>query len=67
MCKLEKKYIDLGSIIVREWRNLSFNEQLDKKDFTKDKFGSFQPNLVKKYLYLLEKKHFLKEAFLELN
>ena len=51
----------------REWRNLSVNEHLDKSEFTKDKFGSFAPNLCQKILIHIIKKTFFKRGFFRLK
>lgn len=51
----------------KEWRNLSSNEQLDKSEFTKYKFGSFTPNLCQKILIYIIRKTFFKRGFFRLR
>ena len=50
-----------------EWRNLSFDEQLDKKDFTEYQFGSFKPNLCQRILILIANKTFFKRGFFRIK
>lgn len=51
----------------KEWRNLSSNEQLDKSEFTKYKFGRFTPNLCQKILIYIIRKTFFKRGFFRLR
>jgi len=53
--------------LYKEWRNLSSNEQLDKSEFTKYKFGSFTPNLCQKILIYIIRKTFFKRGFFRLR
>jgi len=50
-----------------EWRNLSFDEQLDKKDFTEYQFGSFKPNLCQRILIFIANKTFFKRGFFRIK
>ena len=50
-----------------EWRNLSFDEQLDKKDFTEYQFGSFTPNLCQRVLIFIANKTFFKRGFFRIK
>ena len=50
-----------------EWRNLSFDEQLDKKDFTEYQFGSFKPNLSQRILIFIANKTFFKRGFFRIK
>jgi len=50
-----------------DWRNLSFDEQLDKKDFTEYQFGSFKPNLCQRILILIANKTFFKRGFFRIK
>ena len=50
-----------------EWRNLSFNEQLDKKDFSEYQFGSFTPNLCQRILIFIANKTFFKRGFFRIK
>jgi len=50
-----------------EWRNLSFDEQLDKKDFTEYQFGSFKPNLYQRILIFIANKTFFKRGFFRIK
>ena len=50
-----------------EWRNLAFNEQLDKKDFTEYQFGSFKPNLYQRILIFIANKTFFKRGFFRIK
>ena len=50
-----------------EWRNLSFIEQLDKKDFTEYQFGSFKPNLCQRILIFIANKTFFKRGFFRIK
>ena len=57
-----------SSKLEEEWRNLSFDEQLDEKDFTRISIWKFQAkSCVNEYLYLLRIKHFLKEGFFRIK
>ena len=51
----------------KEWRDLSSDEQLDKLEFTEDKFGSFTPNLYQKILIFIAKKTFFKRGFFRIK
>ena len=50
-----------------EWRNLSFDEQLDKKDFIEYQFGSFKPNLCQRILIFIANKTFFKRGFFRIK
>jgi FkbM family methyltransferase len=50
-----------------EWRNLSFDEQLDKKKFTEYQFGSFTPNLCQRVLIFIANKTFFKRGFFRIK
>ena len=50
-----------------DWRNLSFDEQLDKKDFTEYQFGSFKPNLCQRILIFIANKTFFKRGFFRIK
>jgi len=50
-----------------EWRNLSFDEQLDEKDFTEYQFGSFKPNLCQRILIFIANKTFFKRGFFRIK
>ena len=50
-----------------EWRNLSFDEQLDKKKFTEYQFGSFTPNLCQRILIFIANKTFFKRGFFRIK
>ena len=50
-----------------EWRNLAFNEQLDKKDFTEYQFGSFKPNLCQRILIFIANQTFFKRGFFRIK
>ena len=50
-----------------EWRDLSFDEQLDKKDFNEYQFGSFKPNLCQRILIFIANKTFLKRGFFRIK
>ena len=50
-----------------EWRNLSFDEQLDKKDFFEYQFGSFKPNLCQRILIFIANKTFFKRGFFRIK
>ena len=39
-----------------DWRDLSLKENIDDTDFTKDKFGNFNPNHWQKILIFIGKK-----------
>ena len=45
-----------------DWRDLSLKENIDDTDFTKDKFGNFNPNHWQKILIFIGKKTFLKRG-----
>lgn len=51
----------------KEWRDLLFDEQLDDKDFTEYKFGSFTPNLCQRILIFIANKTFFKRGFFRLK
>ena len=45
-----------------DWRDLSLKENIDDTDFTKEKFGNFNPNHWQKILIFIGKKTFLKRG-----